>query len=38
MDNVKIEVVDIWHFIMSYILMDYEKPEEAVKVFLWICS
>ncbi|WP_297453003.1 dUTP diphosphatase [Persephonella sp.] len=31
MENVQIEVVDIWHFIMSYILMDYEKPEEAVE-------
>ncbi|WP_457622639.1 dUTP diphosphatase [Persephonella sp.] len=31
LDNVKIEVVDIWHFVMSYILMDYQLPEEAVK-------
>ncbi|WP_029521562.1 dUTP diphosphatase [Persephonella sp. IF05-L8] len=31
MDNVQIEVVDIWHFIMSYILIDYEKPEEAIE-------
>jgi dimeric dUTPase (all-alpha-NTP-PPase superfamily) len=31
MDNVKIEIVDIWHFIMSYILMDHYSPEEAVR-------
>ncbi|WP_457638705.1 dUTP diphosphatase [Persephonella sp.] len=31
MDNVQIEVVDIWHFIMSYILMDFPAPEEAVE-------
>ncbi|NPA13013.1 MAG: dUTPase [Aquificae bacterium] len=29
LENVQIEVVDIWHFIMSYLLMDY-TPEEAV--------
>ncbi len=31
MDNVKIEVVDIWHFILSYILLDYEDLSEALK-------
>ncbi|WP_457642518.1 dUTP diphosphatase [Persephonella sp.] len=31
MDNVKIEVVDIWHFIMSYILIDYEDVGDAAK-------
>ena len=30
MENVQIEVVDIWHFVMSYILLDYENPVEAV--------
>ncbi len=24
MENVQIEVVDIWHFVMSYLLLDYE--------------
>ncbi len=31
MDNVKIEVVDIWHFIMSYILLDYKDLGKAVE-------
>ena len=30
MENVQIEVVDIWHFIMSFILLDYENPEDAL--------
>ena len=30
-NNVKIELVDTWHFIMSYILLDYPKYEDAVK-------
>ncbi len=31
MENVQIEVVDIWHFIMSYILLDYEDIGKAVE-------
>ncbi|RMA92512.1 dUTP diphosphatase [Hydrogenothermus marinus] len=31
MDNVKIEVVDIWHFILSYILLDFDNIEEIVE-------
>ncbi len=31
MDNVKIEIVDIWHFIMSYILLDYPDIGKAVE-------
>ncbi len=31
LDNVKIEVVDIWHFIMSYILLDYKDIGEAIE-------
>jgi dimeric dUTPase (all-alpha-NTP-PPase superfamily) len=30
-NNVKIEVVDIWHFIMSYILLDYTDIVQAVE-------
>lgn len=30
-DNLKIEVVDIWHFIMSYILLDYEDLGKALE-------
>ncbi len=30
MDNVKIEIVDIYHFIMSYTLLDVEKPEDVL--------
>ena len=31
MENVQIEVVDIWHFVMSYILLDYEDIGKAVE-------
>jgi len=31
MDNVKIEVVDIWHFILSYILLDFENISEILE-------
>jgi NTP pyrophosphatase (non-canonical NTP hydrolase) len=31
LDNLKIEVVDIWHFIMSYILLDYEDLGKALE-------
>ena len=31
MENVQIEVVDIWHFVMSYILLDYEDLCEVVE-------
>lgn len=31
MENVQIEVVDIWHFIMSYILLRYKDAGEAVE-------
>ena len=31
LDNVKIEVVDIWHFIMSYILLDYKDIGKAIE-------
>ncbi|SNZ02181.1 dUTPase [Persephonella hydrogeniphila] len=31
MENVQIEVVDIWHFIMSYILLGYKDAGEAVE-------
>ncbi|WP_456382072.1 dUTP diphosphatase [Persephonella sp.] len=38
MENVQIEVVDIWHFVMSYILMDYSVEEalesKPVKMFI----
>ncbi|NPA57875.1 MAG: dUTPase [Aquificae bacterium] len=38
MENVQIEVVDIWHFIMSYILLKNPLPQalesEAVKLFM----
>ncbi len=30
MENVQIEVVDIWHFIMSYILLDYNDIGEII--------
>jgi dimeric dUTPase (all-alpha-NTP-PPase superfamily) len=30
MENVQIEVVDIWHFIMSYILLDYENISDVI--------
>ncbi len=30
-DNVKIEIVDIWHFIMSYILLSYEDAGKALE-------
>jgi len=38
MENVQIEVVDIWHFIMSYILLDYtvEKAIHSKPVKLFI--
>ena len=29
-DNVKIEIVDIYHFIMSYTLLDVKTPEDAL--------
>jgi len=29
-DNVKVEIVDIWHFIMSYLLMEFQKYEDIV--------
>ena len=37
-DNVKIEIVDIWHFILSYLLMEYKTYNEilssdAIKYF-----
>ncbi len=31
LENVQIEVVDIWHFIMSFILLDFEKIEDALE-------
>jgi len=31
MENVQIEVVDIWHFVMSSILLDYEDIGKAVE-------
>ncbi len=31
LDNLKIEVVDIWHFILSYILLDYENISDALE-------
>ncbi len=31
LDNVKIEIVDIWHFIMSYILIDYTDIGKAIE-------
>ena len=31
MENVQIEVVDIWHFVMSYILLDYKDLGEAIE-------
>ncbi|NPA54701.1 MAG: dUTPase, partial [Aquificae bacterium] len=31
MDNIKIEVVDIWHFILSFILLNAGSAEEALK-------
>jgi len=30
-DNVKVEIVDIWHFIMSYLLMEFENYESVLK-------
>ncbi len=30
MENVQIEVVDIWHFVMSYILLDYKDIGEVI--------
>ncbi|RUM50110.1 MAG: dUTPase [Hydrogenothermus sp.] len=30
-ENVQIEVVDIWHFIMSFILLDFENLEDALE-------
>ncbi len=30
-NNVKIEIVDMWHFIMSYILLDYPEYDRAVE-------
>ena len=31
LDNVKIEIVDIYHFIMSYTLLDVKAPEEVLE-------
>ncbi|NPA53543.1 MAG: dUTPase [Aquificae bacterium] len=31
LNNVKIEIIDIWHFIMSYILLDYPDIGEAIE-------
>ena len=33
MENVRIELVDIWHFVMSYVLR-FHTPEEAAKLAL----
>ena len=30
LENVQIEVVDIWHFIMSFILLNFKSEEEAL--------
>ncbi len=31
MENVQIEVVDIWHFVMSYILLDYKEIGDVLE-------
>jgi dimeric dUTPase (all-alpha-NTP-PPase superfamily) len=33
LENIKIEIVDIWHFVMSYLLR-FHTPEEAAKLAL----
>ncbi|MDQ7054985.1 MAG: dUTPase [Persephonella sp.] len=33
MENVQIEVVDIWHFIMSYMLLEYREIENLISSY-----